>query len=62
MSEEKKPCGRKTCGDCLHCKVCACSTKNGRLCFCAKTKSKERELEFYWLNKTPCKKFEDMTA
>jgi hypothetical protein len=57
MSNEKK-----TCGDCLHCKVCAMSTKNNRLCFCAKTKKKERHEEYFWLVKKVCKKFEDMTA
>jgi hypothetical protein len=64
-SEERKKCKKdenKTCGDCLHCKVCACSSKNARLCFCAMQKRKERDIEFYWLNKKPCKKFIDMTA
>jgi hypothetical protein len=32
------------------------------LCFCSKTKQKERHKEHYWLVKTPCKKFEDMSA
>lgn len=52
----------KTCFDCLHCKVSANSTKNCRLCFCAKTKAKERHKEPYWLKKSVCKKFEDMSA
>ena len=53
---------KKNCTDCLHCKVCACSTNNSYICYCAKTKNKERDLEFYWLNKPVCSKFEDMSA
>lgn len=57
MSNEKKKCT-----DCLHCKVSATSTKNSRFCFCAKRKQKKYEAEFYWLNKSVCQKFEDMSA
>jgi hypothetical protein len=52
----------KTCLDCLHCKVCANSAKHCLMCFCAKTKLKERYLEPYWLTKPICKKFDDMSA
>jgi hypothetical protein len=52
----------KNCTDCLHCKVSATSPDNSRLCYCDKRKKKEYEAEFYWLNKTVCKNFEDMTA
>ena len=57
MSNEKKKCG-----DCLHCKVSAASSKICRLCFCSKEKSKKYDLEFYWLNKSVCKNFEDMAC
>jgi len=53
---------KKTCVDCLHCKVSARSTENRRLCFCSQTKSKERHKEHYWLVKPSCRKFEDVTA
>ena len=52
----------KKCSDCLHCKVCANSSKNNRLCYCSKTKNKEREVEFYWYVKKACKRFVDMSA
>jgi len=52
----------KKCTDCLHCKVSATSHDKSRLCYCDKRKKKEYEAEFYWLNKTVCKNFEDMTA
>jgi len=58
MSNETK----KNCGDCLHCKVCANSSKGCRLCFCSETEQKERHKEQYWLTKPPCRKFEDMSA
>jgi len=51
-----------TCTDCLFCKVASCSTRNSRLCFCAKDKNKLYDLEAYWLLKKVCKKFEDMSA
>jgi len=52
---------KKTCLDCLHCKVSANSTEDCRLCFCSLSKLKERHKEKYWYKKTPCKKFFDMT-
>ena len=62
MSNEKgKMNNEKNCLDCLYCKVSA-KTKEVRLCFCAKTKSKERHKEPFWLEKKLCKRFEDMTA
>jgi hypothetical protein len=51
----------KNCLDCLHCKVSA-KSKIVRLCFCAKTKTKENHREIYWHLKPVCRKFEDMTA
>ena len=57
MSDEKK-----TCFDCLHCKVSAKSKKNCRLCFCAQTVKKENHKEPYWFKKPVCKKFEDMAC
>jgi len=59
MSERNK---KKNCGDCLHCKVASCSTRNSRLCFCSKEKNTFYDLETYWLSKTVCKKFIDMSA
>jgi len=57
MNKEKK-----TCIDCLHCKVSAAKTKKGRLCFCALSKNQLRYQEVYWLTKKKlCKKFNDMT-
>jgi hypothetical protein len=61
MRNERKIMKTKTCLDCLHCKVSSNSTKNSRLCFCSVTKSKERYLESYWLAKSVCKKFVDMS-
>ena len=52
----------KRCADCLHCKVCANSSKSNRLCYCAKTRNKEREFEYFWYVKKACKRFEDMSA
>ena len=57
MKAEKK----KTCYDCLHCKVSAKSKKQ-RLCFCAKAKKKENHREAYWLKKSLCKNFDDITT
>ena len=62
MSERKAMNNKKNCADCLHCKVAYCSTRNSRLCFCAKDKNKIYDLETYWITKSVCKKFEDMTA
>jgi len=53
---------KKTCFDCLHCKVSAKSTKNCRFCFCAETAKKEKHKEPFWIDKQICKKFEDMSA
>ncbi len=53
---------KKTCADCLHCKVSSMSTKNCRFCFCSQMKHIENRLEVYWNRKPVCKKFNDMTA
>ena len=52
---------KKTCLDCLNCKVSAKSTDKCRLCFCSQTKNKERHKENYWLDKKLCDEFEDMS-
>jgi len=52
---------QKTCLDCLYCKVSAKSTANCRLCFCSLKDVQKRHKEPYWLAKTPCEDFEDMT-
>jgi len=53
---------RKNCLDCLHCKVSVKSTENCRLCFCAKIGRIAVFNDVFWLNKTLCNKFEDMSA
>jgi hypothetical protein len=53
---------KKTCLDCLNCKVSAKSTDKCRLCFCSETKKKINRKETYWLTKKLCVEFEDMTA
>jgi hypothetical protein len=50
----------KTCCDCLHCKVSA-KSKNIILCFCAKTKKKEKHRINHWQKKNVCRKFFDMS-
>jgi hypothetical protein len=51
---------KKTCIDCLHCKVSAKSTANKRLCYCAKEEKKLRPLEPFWSEKKVCGKFDNM--
>ena len=53
---------KRKCVDCLYCKVSATSSKNCRLCFCSQAKNRQYDLEFYWLNKSICKQFADMSA
>jgi len=53
---------KKSCGDCLHCKVSMYSTKKGRMCYCAQISRLAIIKEFYWLNRSVCYKFEDMSA
>ena len=50
------------CTDCLYCKVCAIPLVNNRLCFCSKSKERERDIESNWSKKPVCKKFIDMSA
>ena len=53
---------RKSCCDCLHCKVSRKSIVKKGLCFCeVKTKKIERK-EKYWRGKEVCRLFDDMTA
>ena len=51
---------KKTCFDCLHCKVLAESTENFVLCFCAKAEKKVKHELLYWLTKKVCGDFDDM--
>ena len=53
---------KKTCLDCLYCKVSAKSTANCRLCFCERKEGNGRHRENYWLGKKPCDDFEDMAG
>jgi len=53
---------KKTCLDCLNCKVSAKSTDKCRLCFCSETKKKINRKETYWLTKKVCDEFEDMAC
>jgi hypothetical protein len=56
MSGAKK----KTCLDCLHCKVSVKSTAKNRLCYCAKEGKKVQPQEPYWLERKICGKFDRM--
>jgi hypothetical protein len=56
MSEAKK----KTCIDCLHCKVSAKSTVNVRLCYCAKEGKEKQYREPFWSEKKVCGEFDNM--
>jgi hypothetical protein len=53
---------KRTCLDCLYCKVSARSTTNCRLCFCERKEIQERHKENYWFGKKPCDDFEDMAG
>jgi len=52
---------KKTCLDCLHCKVSCKSKKNNILCFCSLSVKKKTYLDIFWSEKKPCKDFFDMT-
>ena len=51
---------KRTCFDCLHCKVSAKSTEKNRLCFCSETAKKIKHKEPYWQKKRICTLFDDM--
>ena len=53
---------KRTCLDCLYCKVSRKSVLNNRLCFCEKKEQKKEHNVPYWLGKTVCRLFDDMTA
>ena len=53
---------KKNCFDCLHCKVSAKSTEDDFLCFCAKSKKRVAHKKPFWLKKSLCKRFDDMSA
>ena len=52
---------KKTCADCLHCKVSAKSTETCGLCFCNLSKNKKTHKKTYWQTKPVCGKFDDMS-
>ena len=52
----------KTCIDCLYCKVSRMSTMKNRMCFCSVKKKQVNHTENYWLSKTPCGEFVNMTG
>ena len=52
---------KKTCLDCLYCKVSVKSTEKIRLCYCAVTDKKVKHKDKFWLEKKLCKMFWDMT-
>jgi len=52
---------KKTCLDCLHCKVLCISKKYDMLCYCSMSKNKEPNLDIYWSEKKMCKNFSDMS-
>jgi hypothetical protein len=58
MSEAKK----RTCLNCLHCKVSAKSTANNRLCYCAMEGKKVQPQEPYWSERKVCGEFDSMGA
>ena len=62
MSSNIQLVEKPNCTDCLHCKVSVKSTEKCRLCFCSEIGRVAVLNEFYWLNRTVCYKFEDMTA
>ena len=51
---------KKTCFDCLHCKVLVKSTENCMFCFCARAEKKVKHEWYYWFAKKVCCKFDDM--
>jgi hypothetical protein len=53
---------KRTCLDCLHCKVSMKSTAKKRLYFCTETKKRKRHKEPYWAANKVCLEFEDMRA
>ena len=60
--KKEKRTKKKSCFDCLYCKVSAASTEKCRFCFCSKAKKKIMHKANYWLSKKLCKKFDDMSA
>ena len=51
---------KKTCFDCLHCKVSAVKVENKTYYFCAMKKNRMCKEAKYWLEKKLCMKFDDM--
>ena len=58
MNNEKK----KTCVNCLHCKVSRKSLAIKGLCFCEKKKQIKEKQVIYWQKKEVCRLYDDMTA
>jgi len=53
---------KKTCLDCLYCKVSAKSTEKIRFCYCSVKGNKVRHKDKYWVEKKLCKMFWDMSG
>jgi hypothetical protein len=51
----------KTCINCLHCKVSSLSTKTRRWCYCSEAAETELRRDTYWLTKSVCEKFVNMS-
>jgi hypothetical protein len=62
MRNEKREMktNRKTCFDCLYCKVSGLSTQKCCLCFCSEKKKRIIHQDVYWLKKAVCQKFNSM--
>jgi hypothetical protein len=57
---ELKEAKKKTCLDCLHCKVSAKSMVSMRLCYCDKEGKEVQPQEPYWSEKNVCGEFKSM--
>jgi hypothetical protein len=53
---------KRSCVDCLLCKVSKMSNDKCRLCYCSGKKTRIIHQESYWLKKTVCQKFKGMGA
>jgi hypothetical protein len=55
-----KKINRRTCIDCLYCKVSVKSTADKRLCYCGMEETVKTHKEVYWFTKKVCNAFENM--
>ena len=53
---------KRSCVDCLHCKVSAKSTKKCWLCFCSVKKNRVNHKIAFFTDRKVCKQFYDMGA